>query len=160
VIGRPGYRISKAEAMSHVFGVTLLNDLSAREVQKREVAMNTRFLTAKNMPGFGPTGPAVVTLDEAGDPHDLGLTCSVNGTVRMRVHTSGLIYRIPDILEHYTRYMPVEPGDIFSTGSAGGVAVGQPNAHELYLKPGDVVEVACGRIGTLRTEIVEPAALR
>ncbi len=155
VIARAGYRISKAEAMDYVFGVTMLNDLSAREVQKREVAMNTRFLTAKNMPGFGPVGPCVVTLDEL-DPHDLRLTCTVNGQMRMRADTSGLIFRIPDIIEHYSRYMPVEPGDVFSTGSAGGVAVGKPNASELYLKPGDIVEVTCERIGTLRTYIVAP----
>lgn len=155
VIACAGYRISKAEAMDYVFGVTLLNDLSAREVQKREVAMNTRFLTAKNMPGFGPVGPCVVTLDEL-DPHDLQITCKVNGQLRMTADTRGLIFRIPDIVEHYSRYMPVEPGDVFSTGSAGGVAVGKPNAAELYLKPGDVIEVACDRVGTLRTHIVAP----
>lgn len=161
VISRRGYRVSKDQAMSYVFGITMLNDLSAREVQKREVAMNTRFLTAKNMPGFGPVGPCVVTLDEIGDPNDLWLTCSVNGMPRMRVHTGGLIYKIPDILEHYSRFMPIERGDVFSTGSAGGVAVGQPNAADLYLKPGDLIEVACDRIGALRTHIVEPTeALR
>lgn len=156
VIGTPGYRISKEDAMKHVAGVTLLNDLSAREIQKREVASGTRFWTAKNMPGFGPVGPALITLDEIGDPHDLWVTLAVNGEQRMRVHTGDLIFKIPDIIAHFSRYMPLEAGDIFATGAPGGVAVGQPNAAELYLKPGDVVDVAYEGIMRLRTRIIAP----
>ena len=156
VIGRPVYRVKKAEALFYVAGVMLLNDLSAREIQRHEVKMATRFLTAKNMPGFAPVGPYFITLDEVGDPHDLWVTCTVNGNRRMRSNTSELIFKIPDILEHYSRYIPFDPGDLFATGSPGGVALGQANADELYLKPGDVVEVAFENLAMLRTYIVAP----
>ncbi|MGA8262321.1 MAG: fumarylacetoacetate hydrolase family protein [Arenicellales bacterium] len=154
VIGSPGFRISRENAMRHVAGITLFNDLTAREIQKREVASGTRFWTAKNMPGFGPVGPFLVTMDEISDPHDLWLTLSVNGEQRIRVNTGDQIFHIPDIIEHFSRYLPLDAGDQFSTGAPGGVAVGQPNAEELYLKPGDTVEVGIEGIAKLTTYIV------
>ena len=84
------------------------------------------------------------------------MTCSVNGEQRMRVNTADQIWKLPDILEHFSRYIPIEPGDMFSTGAPGGVAVGKPNAAELFLKPGDVVECGIEGIATLRTTIVAP----
>jgi len=154
VIGKPAYRVPKEEAMDYVFGLALLNDLTAREVQRREVASGTRFWTAKNMPGFGPVGPFLVTLDEVADPQDLWITCTVNGRERIRVNTGEQIYQIPDIIEHFSRHVQLFPGDMFSTGSPGGVAVGSSNPEELYLKPGDVVDVTMEGVMTLRTCIV------
>lgn len=117
-----------------------------------------KFLcVGKNIPGFGPLGPCIVTMDEIEDPYDLWMTCSVNGEPRMRVNTRDQIWKLPDILEHFTRYIPFEPGDMFSTGAPGGVAVGKPNAAELFLKPGDVVECAIEGVMTLTTRIVAPA---
>lgn len=155
VIGKPAYRVARADAMDHVFGVTVFNDLTAREVQKREVQMGTRFWTAKNMPGFGPIGPIVATMDEIGDVNDLWLTCTVNGQQRSRFNTSGQIFKIPDIIEHYSRYIPLQPGDLFATGSAGGIAAAQENPDQLYLKPGDVIDIAIEDLVSLRTHIVE-----
>lgn len=139
VIGKPGYRISKTHAMDHVVAITAFNDLTAREIQKKEAKTGTKFWTAKNMPGFGPVGPYIVTIDEVENINDLWLNCSVNGERRTRFNTRGQIYKAPDIIEHFSRYMPLRAGDVFATGSAGGVAVGQPNASELFLKPGDMV---------------------
>lgn len=155
VIGRPGHRISREAAMDYVFGITLLNDLTAREIQRREVASGTRFWTAKNMPGFGPLGPYVVTLNEIGDPHNIWLTCHVNGQQRMRVNTSEQIYHIADIVRHFSHHIPLEAGDMFSTGSSSGVAVAMDNAKELFLKPGDTVEIAIEGVMSLRTHIVD-----
>jgi 2-keto-4-pentenoate hydratase/2-oxohepta-3-ene-1,7-dioic acid hydratase in catechol pathway len=140
VIGKPAYRVKQADAFNHVAGITLLNDLTCRDTQQREVASGSRFWTAKNAPGFGPVGPAVVTMDEVRDPYDLWLSCRVNGEERMRVNTAEQIWKLPAIVEHFSRLIPLVPGDMFSTGAPGGVAVGKPNAAELYLKPGDVVE--------------------
>lgn len=156
VIGKPGVAIKKAEAMDYVAGVMLLNDLTCRDLQEREVAAGSRFWTGKNIPGFGPLGPYIITLDEIGDPHELWITCTVNGELRMRGNMRDQIYHIPDILEHFTRYIPVEPGDLFSTGAPGGVAVGHANAAQLYLKPGDVIEIGIEGYATLRTHIVAP----
>jgi 2-keto-4-pentenoate hydratase/2-oxohepta-3-ene-1,7-dioic acid hydratase in catechol pathway len=158
VIGRHASAVDKAEdAFSYIAGITLLNDLTCRATQKREVASGSRFWTGKNAPGFGPLGPFIITMDEVPDPYDIWVTCSVNGEQRMRVNTSDQIWKLPDILEHFSRLLPLEPGDMFSTGAPGGVAVGKPNAADLYLKHGDVVE--CGFESpsmTLRTRIVAP----
>jgi len=156
VLGRRAFRAAKSEALAYVAGITLTNDLTARQIQKQEVASGTRFWTSKNMPGFGPVGPYVITLDEVADPHDLWITCKVNGGERMRVHTGDMIFRIGEVLEHFSRWMPFEPGDMIAMGAPAGVAVGKPNADELYLRPGDVVEVAIEGFAPLRTRIVGP----
>ena len=156
VIGRRALGVKKADAFDYVAGVTILNDLTCRDLQLREVASGSRFWTAKNIPGFGPLGPELITLDEVPDPYDLWMTCSVNGEQRMRVNTRDQIWKLPDIIEHFSRFSPLGPGDMFSTGAPGGVAVGKPDAEALYLKPGDVVECAIEGIATLKTTIVAP----
>ena len=155
VIGKRAFQVGADRALEHIVGITLLNDLTCRETQKREVVSGSRFWTSKNAPGFGPLGPYVVTMDEVRDPYDIWVTCSVNGEQRMRVNTSEQIWKIPAIVEHFSRLIPLEPGDMFSTGAPGGVAVGKANAEALFLKPGDVVECAfeSPRM-TLRTRIV------
>jgi 2-keto-4-pentenoate hydratase/2-oxohepta-3-ene-1,7-dioic acid hydratase in catechol pathway len=154
VIGRRAHKVSRADAMDYVAGITLFNDLTAREIQKREVESGTRFWTAKNMPGFGPVGPYIATLDEVRDVNDLWISCRVNGEERHRFNTRDQINKIPDIIEHFSRYLPLEPGDIFSTGSAAGTAFAQPNAEELYLKPGDVMDIQIEGLLTLTNRIV------
>ncbi len=159
VIGKRALGAKKKDALDYVAGVTILNDLTDRDAQKREVASGSRFWTGKNIPGFGPLGPEIVTLDEIPDPYDLWMVCTVNGEQRMRVNTRDQIWKLPDILSHFSRYIPIEPGDMFSTGAPGGVAVGKANAAELFLKPGDVVECSIEGIATLRTYIVAPGAV-
>jgi 2-keto-4-pentenoate hydratase/2-oxohepta-3-ene-1,7-dioic acid hydratase in catechol pathway len=156
VIGKQALGVKKEDAMDYAVGVTLLNDLTDRDSQKREVASGSRFWTGKNIPGFGPLGPEIVTMDEIRDPYDLWITCSVNGEERMRVNTAEQIWKVGDILEHFSKNIPLEPGDMFSTGAPGGVAVGKPDAESLFLKPGDVVECAIEGVITLRTTIVAP----
>jgi 2-keto-4-pentenoate hydratase/2-oxohepta-3-ene-1,7-dioic acid hydratase in catechol pathway len=142
VIGKPAFQVSRENAFEYVAGITILNDLTCRDTQKREVTSGSRFWTSKNAPGFGPLGPFIITMDEVPDPYDIWVTCSVNGQQRMRVNTCDQIWKLPDIIEHFSRLMPLKPGDMFSTGAPGGVAVGKPNAEELFLKPGDMVECA------------------
>ncbi|MBU3620794.1 fumarylacetoacetate hydrolase family protein [Polynucleobacter sp. CS-Odin-A6] len=155
IIGKRALGAKKDEAMSYVAGVTILNDLTCRDLQLREVASGSRFWTGKNIPGFGPLGPEIITIDEIPDVYDLWMTCSVNGQERMRVNTQDQIWKISDILEHFSRFIPIEAGDMFSTGAPGGVAVGKENAEDLYLKPGDVVECSIDGISTLRTTIID-----
>jgi 2-keto-4-pentenoate hydratase/2-oxohepta-3-ene-1,7-dioic acid hydratase in catechol pathway len=142
VIGKAAYQVKAENAFEHVAGITILNDLTCRDTQKREVASGSRFWTAKNSPGFGPVGPYIITMDEVPDPYNIWVSCSVNGEQRMRVNTSEQIWRLPRIIEHFSRLVRLKPGDMFSTGAPGGVAVGKPNAAELFLKNGDVVECA------------------
>lgn len=158
VIGKRAFEVSQDEAFDYVAGITILNDLTCRDTQKREVASGSRFWTSKNAPGFGPLGPCLITMDEVRDPYDIWVTCRVNGVERMRVNTREQIWKLPRILAHFSRLVPIEPGDMFSTGAPGGVAVGKPNAEDLYLKPGDVVECAFEDPSmVLRTRIVAPA---
>lgn len=154
VIGKRAHRVSKAEAMDYVTGFTLTNDVSAREIQKREVASGSRFWTAKNMPGFAPTGPYVLTMDEVPNTADLWVTCDVNGQRRLRSNTGDYLYQIADVLAHFSRYVVFQPGDLIAMGAPSGVAVGQPNAAELYLRPGDDMVIAFEGIMSLRTKIV------
>lgn len=154
VIGKRAHRVKKAEAMDYIAGFTLTNDVSAREIQKREVASGSRFWTAKNMPGFAPTGPYILTMDEVPDTDNLWVTCDVNGKRRLRSHTSDYLYKIADVLEHFSRHVVFQPGDLIAMGAPSGVAVGQPNAAELYLKAGDEMVISFEGIMSLRTKIV------
>ena len=142
VIGKAAYQVTAENAWEHVAGITILNDLTCRDTQKREVASGSRFWTAKSSPGFGPLGPYIITMDEVPDPYNIWVTCSVNGEQRMRVNTSDQIWKLPRIIEHFSRLVRLLPGDMFSTGAPGGVAVGKPNAADLFLKNGDSVECA------------------
>ena len=150
VIGKPGYRISKERAMDHVIAITAFNDLTAREIQKKEAKTGTKFWTAKNMPGFGPVGPYIVTIDEIKDIDDLWLNCSVNGGgdafqyARSNLQGAG----------HHRAFFPVYAAAHrrrVCDRSAGGVAVGQANAAELFLKPGDNVTMEIEPFLSLRT---------
>ncbi len=156
VVGKRAHGVKMAEAMAYISGFTLMNDVSAREIQKREVASGSRFWTAKNMPGFAPVGPYVLTMDEATDTDNLWVTCEVNGKPRLRANTGDYLYKIADVLEHFSRYVVFEPGDLIAMGAPSGVAVGQPNAAELYLQPGDDMVISFEGLMRLRTRIVAP----
>ncbi len=156
VVGKRAHGVKKAEAMDYISGFTLMNDVSAREIQKREVASGSRFWTAKNMPGFAPVGPYILTMDEVPDTENLWVTCDVNGQQRLRSNTGDYLYKIADVLEHFSRYVVFEPGDLIAMGAPSGVAVGQPNAAELYLQPGDDMVISFEGLMSLRTKIVGP----
>lgn len=156
IVTKRAHRVPRDAAREHVGGITVLNDLTAREIQKQEVASGTKFWTSKNMPGFCPVGPYAVPLAEIADPYDLFLTCEVNGQPRLRVSTDEYIHRIEGIIAHFTRFMPFEAGDIIATGAPRGTAIGHPNAAELYLRPGDVCVAGLEGVMRLTTRIVAP----
>jgi acylpyruvate hydrolase len=156
VVGKRAHGVKKSDAMDYISGFTLTNDISAREIQQREVASGSRFWTAKNMPGFGAVGPFVLTMDEVPDTDNLWVTCDVNGQRRLRSNTGDYLYKISDVLAHFSRYVVFEPGDLIAMGAPSGVAVGQPNAAELYLQPGDGMVISFEGLMSLRTRIVAP----
>ena len=156
VVGKRAHGVKKADAMDYIAGFTLMNDVSAREIQKREVASGSRFWTAKNMPGFAPVGPYILTMDEVADTDNLWVTCDVNGQRRLRANTGDYLYKIADVLAHFSRHVVFQPGDLIAMGAPSGVAVGQPNASELYLQPGDDMVIAFEGLMSLRTKIVAP----
>lgn len=151
VIGRNVERISEKDALSAVFGYTILNDLSARELQRKEMA-NQSILLGKNFPGLGPLGPWILTADEVPDPSVLELKLSVNGDLRQHASCADLIFSFPRMVAHWS-LMGLGRGDLLTTGSPEGVAIAQPDPLPFYLQPGDVVHAEVPQIGVLETFI-------
>ena len=152
VIRKAGKWFSPEQAMEHVGGYVIFNDITARDIQRREMESGV-FSFCKAIDTFCPLGPWIVTPDEIGDPHDLAMELRVNGEPRQRSHSSNMSVTIPEILAHYSA-LGYSAGDVVSTGTVSGVAGFSPDAAELYLKPGDVMEAEIERIGVLRNPVV------
>lgn len=148
ILGTGGRDLTEADAMDRVFGYTVINDLTARDLQQEHV----QWFKGKGLDGCCPMGPVVVTKDEIGDPQQLELTLRVSGVVKQRSNTRDMIFPIRVILAVLSRGMTLEPGDCIATGTPEGVGDGR-NPPE-YLQPGDVVEAEVERIGVLRNRIV------
>ncbi|MCR0983608.1 fumarylacetoacetate hydrolase family protein [Roseomonas populi] len=155
VIGRGGRCIPKSDAMSHVFGYTLVNDVTARDLQGK----HKQWLLGKGIDGFCPMGPFLVTADEL-DAAAMRVTCTVNGEKRQDATTADLIFDIPTLIETISLSMALLPGDIIATGTPEGVGIGFKPPR--FLRDGDVVECAIEGIGSIRNTLrkVDPAALR
>jgi 2-keto-4-pentenoate hydratase/2-oxohepta-3-ene-1,7-dioic acid hydratase in catechol pathway len=146
VIGRGGRAIPKSRAMSHVFGYTILNDVTARDLQRA----HKQWFLGKGIDGFAPMGPWIVTADEI-DGSNLTLICRVNGEVRQEATTADLIFDIPTLIESISKSVTLSPGDIIATGTPEGVGIGFNPPR--FLKAGDVVEVEISGIGLLRNPV-------
>ena len=149
VIGRFASGLPRARALDAVAGYTALNDLSAREFQFDVSPPQTTF--AKSMDGFCPMGPWLVTRDEIPDPQALEISCDVNGERMQQGRTADMIFPVDRLIEHVSRYMTLEPGDVIATGTPAGV--GAFRKPPVWLQPGDRVRIEISRIGTLETEI-------
>jgi 2-keto-4-pentenoate hydratase/2-oxohepta-3-ene-1,7-dioic acid hydratase in catechol pathway len=149
VIGEPGYAIATEHAMEHVFGYTVINDLSARDLQYR----HKQFFIGKSLDGACPMGPWIVTADEIPDPHALAIRCDVNGVRKQDSSTRHMIFDIPAIISTLSRGMSLEAGDIIATGTPDGVGFARTPPE--FLRPGDEVACEIEGIGTLRNSIVE-----
>lgn len=160
VIGSAFHNVSEEEAMQHVAGYTICNDVSARDWV--EAAMGPKEPQAaaagwrlnhlgKQFPGFCPVGPVLLTRDEVPDPPDLQLTTRVNGVVMQSAHTSDLIFSIGRTLSYFSRWYRFSPGDIVTTGSPAGVGYGR--TPKVFLKAGDVVSIEVERIGVLTNTV-------
>ena len=147
VIGRGGRDIARSAALAHVFGYTVINDLSARELQ----VGHFQWFKGKSLDGFCPMGPVVVTPDEFGNPQQKRLRTRVNGVSKQDASTSDMIFPVDSIIEWLTKGLTVEPGDIIATGTPEGVGLGRTPPE--YLKDGDVVETEVEGIGVLRNRI-------
>jgi len=147
VIGRRGKNISRREAMSYVFGYTVINDVSARDLQ----TAHNQFFKGKSLDGACPMGPWIVTADEISDPHGLAIRCRVNGVLKQEANTSQMIFNIPAIIESLSRGMTLEPGDVIATGTPSGVGFARTPPE--FLKPGDVVECEVEGVGTIRNKV-------
>ena len=147
VIGVGGHRIPAERAWSHVAGLTVGQDLSERGVQMRGTP--PQFSLAKSFPGFGPTGPVLVTPDEFADPDDLEITCELNGAVVQAARTKDMIFAVPDLVARISAICPLLPGDLIFTGTPAGV--GNRMTPPRYLGPADELVSRIEHIGELRT---------
>jgi len=147
VLGRTGKDIPEAEALNHVWGYTIVNDVSARDLQD----LHQQFFKGKSLDGSCPMGPMIVTADEVGDPHNLRLSLRVNGETMQDSNTSDLVFNIPTLLAVLSRGMTLEAGDILATGTPSGVGMGR--TPPTYLRPGDVMEAEIEKIGVLRNRV-------
>ena len=144
VIGVGGRDIPRSEALTHVFGYTVINDVSARDLQKNHV----QFFKGKSLDGFCPMGPVVVTADEFGDPQNKTLTLRVNGVVKQQGNTKSMIFPVDVIIEWLSKGLTLESGDLIATGTPDGVGFSRTPPE--FLLDGDVMETEIEGIGTMR----------
>jgi 2-keto-4-pentenoate hydratase/2-oxohepta-3-ene-1,7-dioic acid hydratase in catechol pathway len=150
VIGRAGKNIPREEALDYIFGYTVMNDATARDMQRR----HKQFFKGKSLDGHGPLGPWIVTADEIPDPHNLRVTCHVNGVKKQDGHTSQLIFDIPETIAQLSFGMTLLAGDLIATGTPSGVGFARTPPE--YLQPGDVVTCTVEDVGTIRNRIANP----
>jgi len=148
VIGRGGKNIRAEDWESHVLGYTILNDVSARDVQ----LATSQWTLGKSFDTFAPIGPAIVTTDEIRDPHSLDIKLSIDGELLQHSNTKHLIFKIPQLIAHLSSVITLEPGDIISTGTPAGVGLGRNPKR--WLKPGEEIVIEIERIGKLRNRTV------
>ena len=148
VIGKPGYQIPPDRAMDHVFGYTIVNDVSARDIQ----LATSQWTLGKSFPSFCPLGPAIVTADEVPDPHALAISLTIDGETLQSSNTNDLIFKIPALVAHLSSLTPLEAGDIVSTGTPEGVGLGR--TPKRWLKPNEEVIVTIEKLGSLRNRTV------
>lgn len=147
IIGKAGRKIAPENALEHIFGYTIINDLSARDIQLN----HKQYFLGKSIDGGCPIGPVIVTKDEIADAQNLNLSCRVNGVTKQDSNTRYMLFNIAEIIATLSRGMTLEAGDIIATGTPSGVGFAR-NPLE-YLHPGDVVECEVEQIGVLRNRI-------
>ncbi|HEX2134857.1 MAG TPA: fumarylacetoacetate hydrolase family protein [Microvirga sp.] len=147
VIGRGGRGIRRSEALAHVFGYTIVNDVTARHLQQR----HRQWILGKGIDGFCPMGPAIVTADEIPDPTRLRVRTWINDELRQDESVAALIFDIPTLIETISAGITLEPGDVIATGTPYGVGIGF--SPPKFLKPGDTVRVEISGIGVLENPV-------
>ncbi len=149
VIGRTATRVSQSDALQYVAGLAPLNDVTARDLQYR----GTQWLAGKAVDGSTPWGPALVTLDEVGDPQNLDVVTRVNGVEMQRSNTKYQIFSIAHIVSYISNFLTLAPGDVIATGTPQGI--GAKRTPPVWLQPGDTVDIDLERVGLLRNRVGE-----
>jgi 2-keto-4-pentenoate hydratase/2-oxohepta-3-ene-1,7-dioic acid hydratase in catechol pathway len=137
VIGKPGFRIKLEDWEQHVFGYTIVNDVSARDIQ----LATSQWTLGKSFPTFTPIGPVIVTRDEIADPHSLNIKLTLSGEVMQNANTRDLIFRIPELIAYISGIVPLQAGDIISTGTPPGVGLGRSPQRWLHDNEDMVIEI-------------------
>ena len=149
VIGSRARHVSSDDALQHITKYTIVNDVSARDLQRSD----GQWLRAKSFDTFAPMGPCLATRSSLGDADGLAIELRLNGQTMQKSNTRNLIFKVPALVSHISKVMTLEPGDVISTGTPGGV--GFTRKPPVYLQPGDVVEIEIEGIGILRNPVVD-----
>jgi 2-keto-4-pentenoate hydratase/2-oxohepta-3-ene-1,7-dioic acid hydratase in catechol pathway len=152
VIGKPGKFFSAEQAVEHIGGYLVFNDITARDIQRREMKSGV-FSFSKAIDTFCPIGPYILTSDEVDDPHDLDMELRVNGQVRQKSNTRKMSVSIPQLVAYHSPQV-YSAGDLLTTGTVAGVAASTDDPFANYLKPGDVVEAEIEKLGVLRNPVI------
>ena len=147
ILGKECKNISEENAYDAIFGYMILNDISARDIQFKD----GQFTRAKSFDTFSPCGPWITTKDEMDDPHNLRLLTKINGDTRQDSSTKNMHLKIPQIISRLSKVMTLEPGDIISTGTPEGVALGNPDFS--FLKDGDLIEMEVEGLGAIKNTV-------
>jgi 2-keto-4-pentenoate hydratase/2-oxohepta-3-ene-1,7-dioic acid hydratase in catechol pathway len=151
IIGKEASNISEEEAHKYIFGYTVGNDLSARDLQFK----SGQWLIGKTLNDFAPVGPYVVPSTIIKDPHNLNIECHVNGETRQKANTKDMIFNCYTIISYLSKYLTLKPGDIIFSGTPEGVILGYPEDKQIWLTPEDEVTVTIESIGTLSNKLVK-----
>jgi 2-keto-4-pentenoate hydratase/2-oxohepta-3-ene-1,7-dioic acid hydratase in catechol pathway len=151
IIGKAGRHIAREDAPSYVFGYCVGNDVSVRDWQRQ----TPQWMLGKSFDTHGPIGPWITTADEVGEPHRLDITCTVNGDVRQTSNTKHLVFNVWAQIEHLSKVMTLEPGDIIFTGTPGGV--GLARTPPVFLTAGDHVVCEIAELGKIEADMVRQA---
>ncbi|MFL5589125.1 MAG: fumarylacetoacetate hydrolase family protein, partial [Ktedonobacteraceae bacterium] len=149
IIGKKGKNIREEDALEYVFGYTVLNDVTARDLQSR----HKQFFKGKSIDGYCPMGPWIITADEIADPQQLPIRLRVNGVTKQDSNTGMMIYSVRQIIAILSRGLTLEPGDIIATGTPSGVGFARKPPE--FLKAGDIMETEIEGIGTMRNTVVK-----
>jgi 2,4-diketo-3-deoxy-L-fuconate hydrolase len=148
VIGKGGRNIKEADAMKHIYGYMIANDVSAREVQRQH---GQQWFKGKSLDGHCPMGPWLTTADEVKNPQNLRITCRVNGVTKQDSNTSYMYFKLPRLIAELSAGLTLEPGDLFLTGTPAGV--GHARTPPEFMKAGDILETEVEGLGLLRNKI-------
>ncbi len=148
VIGKTGFRIKTETAMDHVWGYTIINDVSARDCRR-----SGQWIVSKGQDTFAPMGPVLVTKASITTPHNLQIVTKVNNVEKQNGNTRNMLFNIPAIIADISAVMTLEPGDIIATGTPAGVGAGRKPQE--WLSPGDTIEISISEIGTLKNTVVD-----
>jgi 2-keto-4-pentenoate hydratase/2-oxohepta-3-ene-1,7-dioic acid hydratase in catechol pathway len=147
IIGGTARRVSKSEALSHVFGYSVMNDVSARDNRRAG-----QWIFSKGQDSYAPFGPCIVTADEIADPQALELWLTVNGVEKQRSNTRHMLFKVDELIADISSAITLEPGDIIATGTPSGVGAGR--TPQEWMWPGDVIEAGIAGIGQIRNPVV------
>ncbi|MFO7891777.1 MAG: fumarylacetoacetate hydrolase family protein [bacterium] len=146
IIGKLGKNIPEDKAFDYLAGYTIINDVTARDMQKKDIDNSNPWFRSKSLDTFSPLGPFIIPVDEIDDPHNLKIKLKINNRIKQNASTADMIFKIPQILAYISKYMTLQPGDIIATGTPEGVS---------EIKDGDNIEITISDLGVLKNTVVK-----